>query len=412
MLQEFLTNNLIEITDDANVGKLKKACSVLEKKLLKNKQKITTLTLIALDPEIPATNPDVMEVQQLIIGRWKTFTANSKDTPLTYIRAVILEVLENLSKDLNIANQIWLTGRNIQKHYKLIGKEKELITNFLLNLGNEIETKATENWSLTSESKLQKLSIELKSLTGVTIDKTELENHLKAASIHSGLGNGGANPQYPSNNGITWPVFFSERASQGITDVINKALKNQAKEIIINQTQIQEAINKLLSQTQTEILEKNSSLQMRTQLLWWKEACYSSSIMQSYRGQQNGLLQLILAKDYSYFVPEIFPASIDYFLKEMHRTLLVEDDKKLKMSEILSLIEQSKDQLKSIFAEITREEERLSLFNFINGFVWNKYKANQFKNLVGFSESTEIFLSDFTLWLFHDLQSLKTLNNK
>ncbi|MCH8034198.1 MAG: hypothetical protein IH950_10660 [Bacteroidetes bacterium] len=219
------------------------------------------------------------------------------------------------------------------------------------------------------------------------------------------------NPYWP-NVGNPWSFQFAPRAAQGISDVVNKALKEQAKELSANPTQIKEAVNKLLSQTQTEILIRNSSLQMRTQLLWWKEACYSPSIMQSYKGQQNGLLQLILAKDYSSFVPALYPASVDYFLKETHRALLVEDDKKLKMTEILQIIEQSKDKLKSIYAESTLEEKRLSLFNFIIGFIWNKYKSKQFKKLVGFSVSTEISLSDFTLWLFHDIQSLKTLNNK
>ncbi len=410
MIQKFLINNLIEVTEDANFNKLKKVCTILEKKLQKNKQNISTLTLIALDPEIPPANPVVKEIQQLIVSQWKTFTVNSKDTAITFIRAVILEVLSNLSRDFYIANQIWLSGRNIQKYFKLIGKEKELITNFLLSLGKEIETKATESWSLPSDSKFQKLIIELKELTGVNIDKVTLQKKLEDSAgpkNESGTSNyESPNPYWP-NAAEQWSYQFAPRAAQGIADVVNKTLKEQSKELSANQTQIQEAINKLLSQTQSEILERNYSLHIRSQLLWWKEACYSYSIKQCYKGQKNGLLQLILAKDCSSFLPAIYPVCVDYFLKEMHRALLDEEDKKLKISEILKLIKQSQSELQSIFSESTLEEKRLSLFNYVIGFVWNKHKSNQFKNLVGISINSEITLSEFTLWLFHDLQSLK-----
>ncbi|MBL7908025.1 MAG: hypothetical protein JNK36_06140 [Bacteroidia bacterium] len=211
---------------------------------------------------------------------------------------------------------------------------------------------------------------------------------------------------------MIWPKFFAERAGQGLTDSINKALKKQAKSVSENQTQIQEAVNKLLSQTQSEILERNSLLQMRTQLLWWKESCYSTSLNQSYRGQQNGLLQILLANDYSAFVPTIYPTSADYFLKETHRALVKDENKKIKVSEILKQVELSREELKKVFVEPTAELGRISLLNFIKGLVWNKYTAEQFKNLVGFDDTAEMTLSDFTVWLFHDMQSLKISTSK
>jgi len=293
MIQEFLTNNLIQILEDGNVDKLKKASALIEKKLLKHRNKITTYTLIALDPEIPVTDPNVQEVKQLIIDSWKTFTTNCKDTPLTYVRAVILEALNTISKDINIANQIWLSARNIQKYYKLVGKERELIINFLTNIGNQVEKDAAKAWAISLDYKFQELSIEIKFITGVSIDKTELQNHLKAASIQKDLGDGGENPQYPSNNAAIWPNFFSDRASRGIAETVNKVLKKQTDEINIVQNKIQEVLNRIFKQTFEQIIERNKILEIKTQLLWWKESCYSLSIKDSYRGQSMGLLQLI-----------------------------------------------------------------------------------------------------------------------
>lgn len=406
MLQQFLNNNFIQITEDENLNKLKKACDEVIKKVGKDKSKIVSYTLKALDPEIHVQDSSILEVQEIIIKHWSTFLANAKDTAVTYIRAVMLEALESISKDQNLACLIWLTGRNAIKHYNL-GREAEILANFMVGLGNQIEENAIENWSLPTESKAEKLAIEIKELTGATIDKSELEGHLKAAAIHSGLGEGGENPQYPSHNALTWPQFFATRTATGITEVINKALKKQAKDISTNQTHIQDAVNKLLNQAQTEIFQKNSLLQMRTQLLWWKEALYSSSVKRSYRELTSGALHVVMANDYSLLVPYLYPVSVDYFLKEVHISLYQEAENTIKFSELISTIKNSADTLKIILPESALSEERSTLLNFVKGIVWNKYSVQQAKNLVGIDEAMEITVTEFALWLFHDMQSLK-----
>ena len=412
MLQEFLDANLLPITDEGYFEKIKKTADQIAKRLTKSKVKVLSYTLTALDPDVQADNPNVVEVKELITKNWSTFSTNSKDTPVTFIRAVMLEALQAVSNETDLACLIWLAGRNIQQQFKLIGKEKELIKNFLLSLGKVVETAAIESWTLPSETKLQKLSVEIKEIFSGVLDKGEVEAQLKAAAIYSGWGEGGENPQTQAQNSLNWPKFFAERASQGLTDLINKALKKQAKSVSEYQSLIQEVVNKLLSKTQSEILERNSLLQMRTQLLWWKESCYSTSLNQSYRGQKNGLLQILLANDYSAFVPTIYPTSVDYFLRETHRVLVKDENKKIKVSEIINQVELSRADLKNVFPEPSTEIGRITLLNFIKGFVWNKYTAEQFKNLVGFDDTTEMTLSDFTVWLFHDMQSLKISTSK
>jgi len=408
MIQEFLTNNLIQITEDENVEKLLKASAALEKKLSKDKSKIPTFTLIALDPEIKVTDPNVQEVQQLIIENWKTFTSNCKDTPLTYIRAVILETLEKLTSDINVANIVFLSSRNIKKHLNLKGKEKEIITQFLTELRNKIEITAAENWSISKESKIQELKFEIGKITGVSIGHEELKNHLKAASIHSGLGDGGENPQYPSNNATTWPNFFSERAAIGIAEIINKALNQQNSHL----NEIQGKILVLLNNLIKEDSQRNSSLHLRTDLLWWKESCYSKTLKNSYKNSQNGLLQLILALDYSSFVPFIYPQSADYFLKETHAEIISVEDKKIKLSAIFKSIDSSKETLKLYINEEPFEIERVFLIQFIKSYIYWEYLIKQLNDIVGISDDIELTLSEFTLWLFHDLQVLNYSKSK
>lgn len=406
MLQKFLDLNFIQIKEDENLAKLRKAGGELARKLSNNKAKIISYTLIALDPEVKANNSDLNEAKKIIIKNWKTFITNSGDTPVPIIRAVILEALETMSKETDYACLIWLAGRNVIKHYKL-GRESELLTKFLLDLGNKIEKEAVESWSLPSESKIAKLTLKIEELTGATLDKTEAENHLKAAAIHKGWGEGGENPYAPNQNNVNWPKFFAERAGQGIASVVNKALKSQAKGITASLSQAQEALNGLLIQAQSGILQKNSLMQTRTQLLWWKEACYSESLKQSYWELKDGLLQVALANDFSSFVPFIYPNSANFFLKETHRVLISEEGKRMKISEILKLINAVSEELKTIFVEYKAEEGRISLMNFLKGLVWKRHEPTQFKNIVGISATTEITLDEFTLWLFHDFQALK-----
>lgn len=415
MLQEFLNAQLLPIDNEQYFGKLQKVADTLAKTLQKNKAKVLTYTLTALDPEVSVDNPDIAEVRDLVTKNWNTFATSSKDSPTTFIRAIMLEALKSASSETSSACLIWLASRNIYKHFKLVGKEEEIILNFIIHLGQTEENMATEKWSLPSESKLQMLSVEIKELTSVTIDKATLQKMLVWASgpqdEQGTVPFKDPNPHW-SNSAPAWSYSFAPKAATAIAQEVNKALKEQAKELTTGQTQIQEAVNNLLIQTQAEILQKNSLLQIRTQLLWWKEACYSTSIKQSYRTQPNGLLQVILANDYSAFVPYSNPTSVDFFLRETHRLLTKDDSKKIKLSDVLKQIQTTSEILKTVFSEPNVEKGRISLLNFVKGLVWKKYTLEQLQECVGITENPDTTLSDFTVWLFHDFQSLKITNSK
>jgi hypothetical protein len=414
MLQEFLNNNFIQITEDPNLDKLKKACVDITKKISKDKQKISAYALVALDPGVSADNLIIIEVRDIIISHWNTFVTNSQDTPVTYIRAVMLEALEVASEDINNATLIWLSVRNVFKYFSL-GREKEILEKFVLGLGIRMEEAAVEKWSLPTEAKLDKLSVQIKELSGIKIDKATLQKKLEDASGPTGVAGtanyDSPNPHWP-NTGTPWSHQFAPRAAQAIADMVNKALKDQGTDINGNQSAIQEAVNKVLVQTQTEILQKNSLLQMRTQVLWWKESCYSPILKKSYRGLENGVLEPMLALDYASFVPFIYPVSADFFLMETHNNLCSQKDAKIKISEILNVLKGIDAELKMGFLESNVPIGRISLANFIQAFIWKKCNADQFLDLVGISDQTKISKSEFTLWLFHDLQSLKILITK
>src|SRR5690606_1204813 len=102
-----------------------------------------------------------------------------------------------------------------------------------------------------------------------------------------------------------------------------------------------------------------------------------------------------------------YPVSVDYFLIETLKCLSINADKKIKISDFLLMVEQSNSVLENFIPNFTSEYERISFANFIQGFIHGKYQAKQFKSLVGVSDSTELTLIEITLWLFHDLHSIK-----
>jgi GTPase-associated system helical domain len=429
MLQDFLTHNLLTIKDDAHIEKLEEASQDIAAKIKIQPQKIITYTLAALDHDTPANNPDFIEVKSIISQHWKTFANNSKDTPITYLRAVMLEALKIVSEeDVKLAALIWLTGRNIFKHLKIIGEEKVFIGDFILSLGKKVQKEAAQNWAVPSAppttTAIQKLVADIKTIAGVTIDKALLQKRLEDASgpqNASGVANFASPNNCWPNSAHSWSYQFAPRAAQAIEEVINKALKEQTDKLVSNQMVMKNTINQLLLQVHTQLeharLEQTQNqaqlqLQWRTQMLLWKETCYSESLDASYREQPNGVLQTLLASDYSTYIPTIYPTSVDYFLKETHRPLVENADAKLKISDFLNEIEQHKTILKSILQELNIKNKRNSLLNFVKGLVWGKCATSQFNDLVGFSADTEITLAECTLWLFHDFQALKIANNK
>jgi hypothetical protein len=358
MIQEYLNEQLIQTTDDSHVEKLKKICTDLAKKISKDKEKILRYSLVAVDPEIPADNLEVVEVKNLIVESWQTFVPNSKDTALTIIRAVVLEVLQILSKELDNALIIWFSNKDRLKYLKL-GRDKSIINNFILELGNRIEAQASEQWSFSpSEGE-----IEVPKIIAAVIDIAELTPHVQPNAVNA----------------------------TGVADVFNKALKKQVNE---------------LKDSQRSFMQLNVLMHMRTHLIWWKEARYSTLLRGSYKGLNEGSLEIVLAFDFSAFIPEIYPVSVDFFLVETHNDWTNRSQVKIKISDFIKSIEKEKEVLKTIIPEYTAAG-RIPFIRFLQGLIHGKFNAMQFKDSVGIQDTTEITYKDLILWLFHDLQAIK-----
>ncbi len=415
MLQQYLNANLIPLTDDGDFKKLKKSADYITKQLLKSKKKTISYILTAIDPDVSVTNPDIEEVKAIIIKNWSTFVTNAKDTPLTYIRAVILEALNDISENINNSLLIWFASRNIVLYHKLIGKEKEIILGFLSKLGNDINQKANKEWALSSNDSLSKINIELKDVTKYLINDDTLIKYLEDASGPTNSASvanyDSPNPHWP-NSGANWSYQFPPRATKGIKNAVDASLKTIVTVVNENKATIQNSLSKALEQVQKEVSDKSKSLQLRSELLWWKEAGYSSSTDKSYDELDRKILGIVLANDYSTFIPLIYPKSVDYFLKETYKGLKESTTEELTLEDFLKTIQEHAEELKLLLPSEDVLASKLTLLNFINGLIWNKYQLAQFEEFVGIPINIKLFSYEVAIWLFHDFQLAKILNAK
>ncbi|WP_066223694.1 GTPase-associated system all-helical protein GASH [Formosa haliotis] len=415
MLQDYLNSMLLSITDEGDFKKLEKSAIEISKKIIKDRSKIVSYTLAAIDPEVSVESSVIEEARSIIVKNWKTFTANAKDTPLTFIRAVILEALSSISADINHSLLIWFSARNIVQYHKLIGKEREILLEFMVKLGNDINQNANKEWALSNNDTLPKTSLELKEVSRYALNDDTLKKYLEDASgptNSTGVKNFESPNSVWPNSGQSWSHQFAPRAAKGIKTAIDLSLKAIVAVVNENKNTVQSSLNKALESLQTEISNRTSSLQLRSELLWWKEAGYSSSMDKSYDELDNNILGIVLANDYSFFIPLIYPKSVDYFLKETYKGLKGNATEELTLEEFFKTIQKHTEELKSILPEEEALVDKSTLLNFVTSLIWNKNELAQFEELLGIPLDIKLSSKELTTWLFHDFQLVKIINTK
>jgi hypothetical protein len=429
ILQSFLDHRFIKTDESENISNLNKAVVELQKRLSKKREKIISYTLVALDPTISDDDPIVQEVEALIIKKWPTFrnsVAKTKDTPIAYVQAVILQSLNKLSTDENLAAIIWHTGCNIVSHYKLAGQE-EILTSFLLDIGKKVEKVSRNNWSILENAKIDAIDpieLTLPKVSQGKVAEAELQGHLKAAAVHSGWAEqagGGENPHQQGQNNFNWPKFFAERAAKGLSEEINAALSTQNKSLTSISNSIQEALGSYLAdlkpyleQVSSSMLQSSQSLNKRSELIWWKQALYSHRLNSSYRALDPVVLAVSMAVDLADKVSPIHPKSVDFFLKEALRDVLGDEtDKEVAVTELLDQLQQICDVERQLLEDLCNENEsRKSLGACMADMIKEKMNADEFFKRTGLDKKAKISFGELTVWLFHDLQANTLANAK
>lgn len=431
ILQTYLNEQHIKTDAQENIDSLRKAVKEVEKYLTRKKIKsdFIPFTLVALDPMVKGSDPVVVQVESIIIKNWPTFKNSvtaTNDKSTTYVRAVILESLCQLSKDdAATATLVWLTARDVIGYYQLDG-EGHVISELLQELADRGEENGRAAWKISQklpDNKLTGVEISISAVKAAQIDKESLKLHLLNAMVHSGWSpnaGGGNNPYSQGQNNWHWPQFMAEHSATGITEVVDSALSQQARSLSTISSSIQKSLDNYFTQLQPFFEELNNSIvnsitanNRRGELLWWKQSLYSRSLNASYRSLDQLSAAVSMAHDLAEQVEPIYPESLDYLLREtlkdVHGDLATEEQPLADWLEnSLSLHENIQSVVKAYAAH---GEQRKSLLNSWANALHSGETTNFFTE-TGIDKKAKLTASDLAVWLFHGLLAEKLATDK
>ncbi|QEM05053.1 hypothetical protein DIU31_016600 [Mucilaginibacter rubeus] len=371
MLQTFLKNNLITLTDDQQLEKLKKSSQELVKRIKKEKSRIYSFALAGIDPNIPAENNEIAEVKEIFERTWPTYAAITRDTPIPFIRAVILNALVELAADMAIANLIYLSTKDVVKHLTFSPVEEVTIKVFLSDIAQKITIAAYEKFRIRHAINNTLISTE-------GVKRPIVDEAITKKVLEGDYGDG------------TLPTFIP-KVVKSYTAAINKA--------------------HLDTQNNLEMVSGSiNALGLKTELIWWKTTAYSPMLKSPYDVIASPVLEIALAADFATFVPAIFPESVDYFLSATVEEIAGNDD--VTLTSFLNSLNSNADALSGILKEQSNAEGRISLLDFVSGLVHKKYELKDLKTKVGVDEDLKLKPGSLTTWLFHDFLCNVILTSK
>ena len=166
-------------------------------------------------------------------------------------------------------------------------------------------------------------------MKGGEVDEKALEKGMYAAAGPTdakGQPTGGN--QHWTNQPQSWSLEFVPRAASAISKAISGATgakKGSVKTEALAAALTGAIVNHLQSFI-GQLASTTHGVEMRSRLLWWKEALVSPSARVSYRDIDNKAVPGLMAYDYQAVLPSLAPSSVSAFLIETVRTLLPDDE--------------------------------------------------------------------------------------
>lgn len=419
ILQKFLSSQIINVDEDENHQKLIKASKDLVKLLEKDKSKFQKVVLSCFDSNISTEDPYITETKKLIIKHWSTFVNKCQDMPLTYIRAVMLEALSILSTRIDYAAIIWLSLKDILKVYNIESREEKLLNELLIICGNKYENTALKEWSF--DIRPANIEIEIKT-ESVNTKLAGVKNDYLVTKLAASVANGNTisnNPSYGSNTVQQgWANEFGKLSNEAIMTVINTVIKQtnealETKASNISYSSFIESFNEQATSMINSLIKRNQVLDLRAQLLWFKESLYSNSQNDSYSVLPIYVGTIAISFDYSDHVPNYYPTSVEFLLAETVKKMDENAADLINFSSLLDLLDSNKEKLTPYFINYKSiKPGRVSLTEFIGNFLNEIVKRDDFVNSTGIPLQYELSWISLAKWLFRDLQALKIINKK
>lgn len=428
ILQDFLTAQIIHVDEDENHGKLLKAASDLEKVFQKDKRKIQKIAIIAFDPDIDPNEPLIEEVQKLIIKYWSTFVNKCQDPPISYIRAVMLQALQSGSKDVVTAGIIWLTISSYTRFLRSGSRETAFLNELLQACGEKFERYCSESWQIKKDNSAYVPSTRERTDGGAVggIKKEWLVEKMKAAAGDNTVEGYnsqiiGTNPSYGNVNikqdwasrfgtmsGETISIAFDTFAKQ-----VNKvmAAKANIEDLAVLTAEFTNSVEQLLNARNGAIL----ALNLRNELIWYKETLYSSIERKGLREIDPPQAAVLVALEIGDLLPPFTPTNVQYFVAETCRAISNSFDQATTFEDALVGMSSLSDSVRrhECWKSIKYSgDEKGTLLSFLSGLIAGSTTIASLEDTIGIRANSDIRLSEISTWLFKEFQTEKLIKLK
>lgn len=418
ILQQFLSSQIINIEEDENHQKLIKASKDFTKQIEKDKTKFQKIAISAFDSNISIDDPNVIDIKNLIIKSWTTFINKCQNMPLTYIRAVMLESLYNLSSDPEFAAIIWLSASESSVFYKVESREREILVNLLKKCGERYEEISFKKWNVNILS--DGLSIDLanepaKKVLGVRADYLP-EKMTEAVLSESTISN---NASYGANTvQQNWAKEFGKLSGLAInalfttiTKQVNESLDNKAD--LSNYNSLANGFEELAALVSESVIKNAQIVDLKNKLLWFKESLYSESQKDSYRRLPISVSVFAMAADYTKLVPEYSPTSVEYFLAETLSKTHNDAESEITFDDLINLLGEQQDKLRPYFDKYSNNKQgRLTLINYIANYLSGQVSKSDLERYTGIPLESHLTWKNLLNWAYRELQAAKFIVKK
>ncbi|UAN37140.1 GTPase-associated system all-helical protein GASH [Enterobacter asburiae] len=425
VLIRFLNAGLLDVKgDDAKLEKLQTTAVDLSAALKKTPSKSAAFALIAFDPSSPVSDPVIQEAVEALQNRWATYINTFSDTPVTVIRALLLDALfKASSEDDHIGIAFTSYARNALPFMEAVNESK-IWGDVITKIENQVNLRAEAEWTTPDSISVSEIdyvaptAIEIRS-TEVNLDKEELEVKLFAAAApNNAAGQPTQGNQYLPNSNQNWINYFVPHMSNAIYGALEEVLEGARiapVDLSVPLKELANAVSTHVDKTLQAVSGATAGLQRRTNLIWWKETLYSPSIQRTYRDMSPSIAAALMAFDLHRQIPIFSPASVAAFL---HETVLSLPDIETQVRQpIRVLLEEALQAeelvpLRDLSALLLPEPTgRGPLLGILGHGFGRHIDDDQFRNLVGIPAGLELTILQWATWIFRELQAARALQD-
>ena len=236
VLLRFLGKGLINVGgDDDKLGRLRQTAVDLSGILQKTPAKATPFALVAFDPDVPTTDPTIVQVEDALRKHWETYVNTFSGTPVTVLRAMLLDALiRACAQNDTVAVAFVASARNVLPFTEADG-EQEILTEILREIERKVEEHAEREWATPASISIPDLKFDSSSVAEFRILSKKVTAATLRPKFEAAAGpqtnppNGpekdtGGNPYWMQNNPPHWVYEFGTRTAQAVEEAINRAI--------------------------------------------------------------------------------------------------------------------------------------------------------------------------------------------